>query len=155
MRRRRMDFWLGLGTLGLIATAAIVAYQPPARAESEAAGPPAFSLKPAEYSGRLRIDWDAESKSIQSAQGATLTVNDGGAVESYPVDAKVLQDGGFDYLRKTRDVLLSLTLVRDGKPAEQAYIRTIAPVEAATLTAKAAPAPVRRDNRQSRSRRRR
>lgn len=90
---------------------------------------PNLDLRVADQNGRMRIDWDASNAAIQTAQGATLEVEDGGVFNRYPVEANILRSGGLDYVRRSDDVLLTLTLYHDGRPGLQSSVRRIAPVE--------------------------
>jgi hypothetical protein len=44
------------------------------------------------------------------------------------VEPEILRKGGLDYVRRSDDVLLTLTLYHDGRPDLQASVRRIAPV---------------------------
>lgn len=151
MHQRHPDFWLGLGTLLLIAASAIVVLWQPF---SKSRGPQddfGFTLRPADHDGRMRIDWNPQSQAVKTAKGGTLAVNDGGSMESYPVEAKVLRDGGLDYVRKSGDVVLTLTLNGNNqRQRQQAFARRISPVQLAQA-APSEPAPRRE---QTRARRR-
>lgn len=135
-RRRRPDFYFLLSAAVLSAlTVAIVLARPfagrPAKPRTN------LDLKVADQNGRMRIDWDAASPAIQNAQGATLEVEDGGVFNRYPVEPKILRSGGLDYVRRSEDVFLTLTLYQDGRPGLQSSVRRISPVEgevAATAT---------------------
>jgi hypothetical protein len=149
MRRRRTEFWLGLWTLLFIVATAVIAFLHPFRKSENPPG--TIALQVGDQNGRMRIDWDASNELVRNAQGATLEVEDGGVVNRYPVERKTLRSGGFDYLRKTQDVFLTLTLFQDGKPGAVATVRSIAPVQ---VQSAAAPAPDSR-RAQTRGRRRR
>jgi hypothetical protein len=97
----------------------------------------------------MRVDWDPSNPAIQAAQGATLEVEDGGAFNRYPVEANVLRSGGLDYVRKTDDVLLTLTLYHDGRPGLQTSVRRISQVGPQVASSPEPP-----DRRHVRSRRR-
>jgi hypothetical protein len=88
-----------------------------------------LDLKVADQNGRMRIDWDPSNPAIQAAQGATLEVEDGGVFNRYPVEAHILRSGGLDYVRRTQDVFLTLTLYQDGRPGLQSTVRRISPVQ--------------------------
>jgi hypothetical protein len=126
-RRRRPEFYLLLGTVFLATlTAAILLARP--LIDRQEKPKPRLDLSVADREGRLRVDWDASNPVIQSAQGGTLEVEDGGIFNRYPVEAKVLRSGGLDYVRRSDDVLLTLTLYQDGRPGLQTSIRRIPPI---------------------------
>jgi hypothetical protein len=112
-----------------------------------------IALRVSDSDGRLRIDWDAEHEMIRQAQGATLEVDDGGVLNRYPVEPKTLRAGGFDYIRKTPEVLLTLTLFRNGKPGAVATVRSVGAVQPQVQTLRETPPAPSRE--QTRGRRRR
>jgi hypothetical protein len=140
MRRRRTDFYLGIGTLLCIGGIASLVYFQPFAAKADAR--PVLVLKGTNVNGRIRVDWDGTLASVQRAQGGTLDVQDGGVRNRYPVEPKVLRSGTLDYIRKTDDVLLRLILYHNGQPAEEASIRSV--------PALTAPAPEQQTSRRSR-----
>jgi hypothetical protein len=89
---------------------------------------PNLELRVADQNNRLRIDWDPNNPAVSAAQGGTLEVEDGGTFNRYPVEPEILRKGGLDYVRRSDDVLLTLTLYHDGRPDLQASVRRIAPV---------------------------
>jgi hypothetical protein len=89
---------------------------------------PNLELRVADQDNRLRVDWDAANPAVLTAQGGTLEVEDGGTFNRYPVDPDILRKGGLDYVRRSDDVLLTLTLYHDGRPDLQASVRRIAPL---------------------------
>ena len=105
------------------AAAAVVAANPSHRNQPDAG---AFVLKAAAESGRIRLDWDGSHSKVKAAEAGTLEVQDGGRFERYPLDRKVLLGGGLDYLRKSPDVFLTITLYRSGRPDGQTTVRTLA-----------------------------
>ena len=127
-RRRWPEFYLLLATLLLATLTAAILLRRPLAARQEQQRPH-LDLRVSDQSGRMRVDWDTSNPVIQSAQGATLEVEDGGVFNRYPVEAKVLRSGGLDYVRRSEDVLLTLTLYEDGRPGLQSSIRRIPPVE--------------------------
>lgn len=149
-RSRRPEFVLIVLTITLAGLAAAVLYAKPLLSRFEKHPPPPVELRVADQSGRMRVDWDPSNPLIQSAEGATLEVNDGGVFNRYPVDAAVLRSGGLDYLRRNDDVLLTITLYQDGQPGFKQTVRRIGAVPP-TVVAEQKPEPVRR---QTRSRRR-
>jgi len=152
MHRRPTDFWLGLWTLLFIGATAAISYMHPFPEKAQQT-PPDIALRITDQDGRLRLDWDRDNKLIQRAQGGTLEVEDGGARDRYSVEARTLQAGGLDYVRKTPDVLLKLTLFDSDKPTAVATVRSIGPVVERVVTA-SAPAPAPRRRGQTRARRR-
>lgn len=108
-----------------------------------------LDLKIADQNGRMRIDWDPSNPAIQAAQGATLEVEDGGVFNRYPVEANILRNGGLDYVRRTEDVFLTLTLYQDGRPGLQSSVRRISPIQVEVAGSKDKP-----DANDSRTRRR-
>lgn len=158
MRARKIEYWLGLWTLIFFGATAALFLRNPDIGALKRASEEGLVLKASDQNGRLRVDWDASAPSVRSAQGATLEVEDGGIINRYPVEPKVLRSGGFDYLRKSDDVLLKLTLFQGGKPGPQAVIRNISSVKpaASEMQAQVSSKPARRPagvQRRARSRR--
>jgi hypothetical protein len=150
---RGTEFYLGLGALLFAAAALALAIVEPFAEKDDAETRPTFVLKAAATDGRIRVDWDPRNPSVRSAERATLEVQDGGALERYPVDKNTLSNGGLDYLQKSRDVLLTLWLHHDGQPDLAATVRTIGAIEPPPPPpAPSAPTPTRRPA--SRARRR-
>ena len=146
--QRRPEFYLLLATIVLSSVTAFLVFAKPLSARH--AKPKAIlELKVVDQNGRMRVDWNAADPLIQSAQGATLEVEDGGAFNRYPVEPTILRSGGLDYVRRSDDVLLTLTLYHDGRPGVQTSVRRIAPVEQQVATTPPPP-----PTRQSRARRR-
>jgi hypothetical protein len=113
--------------LFLAALTAAILFAKPLTARQEKSKPN-LDLKVADKDGRIRVDWDPSNPAVQAAQGATLEVEDGGSFNRYPVEANVLRSGGLDYVRKSDDVLLTITLYHDGRPGLQSSIRRISRV---------------------------
>jgi hypothetical protein len=124
---RRGELYLLLCTIVLTALAAAVFLTEPLSSK-QAKPRPSLELRVADQNGRMRVDWDANRSDIQTAQGATLEVEDGGVLNRYPVEPNVLRSGGLDYVRRSDDVLLTLTLYHDGHPGVQSSVRRIAPL---------------------------
>jgi hypothetical protein len=124
---RRAEVYLLLATIVLTALAAAVFLAGPISSR-QAKPRPSLELRVADQNGRMRVDWDANQAVIQSAQGATLEVEDGGVLNRYPVEPNVLRSGGLDYVRRSEDVFLTLTLYHDGNPGVQSSVRRISPV---------------------------
>lgn len=154
--RRALDFHLGLWTLILVAAASILFFLKPFERVAPAPSdePQLLTLKAADQAGRLRVDWDPRSQVVQSAEAATLEVQDGGTFHRYPVSEQVLRHGGLDYVRKTGDVLLTLTLYSNGQPGQQATVRRIERLQPPATAEVSKPEPTRSRS-QSRARRRR
>lgn len=148
-KRRPLESYLLLGAIFLVALAVIVVFAKPLTARQNKAKP-TLDLRVADKDGRMRVDWDPSNPAIQAAQGATLEVEDGKSFNRYPVEASVLRSGGLDYIRKTDDVLLTITLYHDGRPGEQTSVRRISPITPPQVAS--TPAPPERS--QVRSRRR-
>lgn len=150
--KRRVDFYLGLWSLVFLTAAAMLWIAEPFAPKAGAPAVP-FLLRAQEAGDRLRVDWDASNPDVQRADAALLEVHDGAAFHRYPVDRKILLSGGLDYLRKSADVLLLLTLYQGGQEWRQASVRTVGPVVAAEAPPEARPSPAPR-SRANRSRRR-
>lgn len=152
MSRRSTEFWLGLWTLLFLGGAAALAYLHPFPGGTQKTE--GIALRVSDQGGRMRVDWDANNELIRQAQGATLEVDDGGVMNRYPVEPKTLRAGGFDYIRKTPEVLLTLTLFRDGKPGALATVRSVGGIQPQTEPgAQPSASPAREQ--QTRGRRRR
>jgi len=137
---RRGELYLLLATIVLTAVAAVVFLTEPLSSK-QAKPRPSLELRVADQNGRMRVDWDANRSDIQTAQGATLEVEDGGVLNRYPVEPNVLRSGGLDYVRRSDDVLLTLTLYHDGHPGVQSSVRRIAPIALQLANREAPPAP--------------
>jgi len=132
-RRHRAEFHLLLWTAILaILTTAILLVRPLSNQEINPRS--SLELRVADQGGRMRVDWDANSPVIQTAQGATLEVRDGGVFNRYPVESNILRSGGLDYVRRSDDVLLILTLYHDGRPGVQSSVLRIAPLDTQLAT---------------------
>ena len=144
-RRRPLEYYLLLGTLFLVALTAAILLAKPLTARQDKPKPN-LDLRVADKDGRIRVDWDPSNPFVQAAQGATLEVEDGGSFNRYPVEANILRSGGLDYVRKSDDVLLTITLYHDGRPGLQSSIRRIsrvAPQVAVTSPTESRPRHVR------------
>src|SRR5690349_7080463 len=95
-QRRPLKSYLLWGTLCLVALAVVIVFAKPLTTRQNKAKP-AVDLRVADKDGRMRVDWDPSNPAIQSAQGATLEVEDGKSFNRYPVEANVLRSGGLDY----------------------------------------------------------
>jgi hypothetical protein len=137
---RRGELYLLLCTIVLAALAAAVFLTEPLSSK-QAKPRPSLELRVADQNGRMRVDWDANRSDIQTAQGATLEVEDGGVLNRYPVEPNVLRSGGLDYVRRSDDVLLTLTLYHDGHPGVQSSVRRIAPLALQLAKQEPPPAP--------------
>ena len=113
---------------------------------------PGLELRVADQGGRIRVDWNTNNPLVQSAQGATLEVEDGGSFNRYPVEPNILKSGGLDYVRRSEDVLLTLTLYHDGRPGVQTSVRRIAPFSAPVVATTPPPITVQRGGNRSRRR---
>jgi hypothetical protein len=126
--RRSTEFYLALWTILFVTAATVVVITQPFSARVEDASLP-LTLKVADRNERIRVDWDPRHPAVQSADAATLEVHDGSAFHRYPIEAKVLRSGGLDYLRKSPDVLLTITLYQHGQSGLQTTARTVAGME--------------------------
>jgi hypothetical protein len=84
-----------------------------------------FSISASDTAGRMRVTWNRNAPAVEQADSGRLDVVDGNQIASYSVDRAVLQAGTLDYLRHAPDLLVTLTLLRDGKPVHVAMIRSI------------------------------
>jgi hypothetical protein len=82
-----------------------------------------FALTASESDGRLRIDWDQSARAVLDADSAALDAVDGGVPQHYEVDRKILSQGGLEYRPRTEDVLLRLSLLRNGKVLSESAVR--------------------------------
>ena len=126
--KRHFELYIGLATLALLTAAAGLAYFQPFSPHGVRVRNPALDLRASEVPGRVRVDWNPQDEGVRTAQNGTLEVVDGGLRNRYPVEQQVLRSGSFDYIRKSEDVFLTLTLFRNGQPDRQGVIRTIGPV---------------------------
>lgn len=150
---------LGLGALALFAASCGIVAGAAAWDRWRSPPPSVLPLQARDLEGRLRVSWDTTPDYIQKATGATLEVLDGGRVQRYPVDPRVVQSGTLDYIRQTEDVVLTLTLHSRGRSGPQGVVRTVsgpppAKVEAGAEPAVQRPRPTSGRNRRAPSRRR-
>ena len=113
---------------------------------------PFLDLKASDLNGQMRVQWDPKAEEVRLSQHATLEVIEGDQTTRYQVEDRVLLSGIFDYSRKSDDVLLRLSLFRDGQQ-RQGVVRSVGvpPMdEPAVVPKKTAP---RRPARASRRRR--
>jgi hypothetical protein len=120
---RISEFHLGIATLLFASCAAALVIAEPFRLRDRP--PRAFVVHAAEVNGRVRVDWNPSDVHDFHADAALLRVKDGGNTQEYSINRKTLEAGGLDYLRKSDDVLLSLTLLGEGKPRTEVMVRTI------------------------------
>lgn len=83
----------------------------------------AFSAS--DTNGRMRVTWNRNSTLVDTADSARLDVVDGANSATYPVEVGVLRSGTLEYLRHSDDVLLTLTMLREGRPVHREMIRSI------------------------------
>jgi hypothetical protein len=120
-------FWLLIWTvLFAIGTGVFLVWRPQWNTESAARG---FGLRATEREGHIRLDWNPNAAAILRADTARLEAVDGGRPAAYPVENRILRSGGLDYIPQTKDVLLTLTLLRNGIIHEQAAVRSVGPIE--------------------------
>ncbi len=128
--------WLTAGLAGGLAVG-IFAYTH--RPGVPVASVQSFQVDASEVDGRIRLTWNPDLSQIRAATGGTLDVRDGDKFHTFPIEGKVLQQGHFDYIRTTDDVLLSVRLLDNGKLGLQSLIRVVAPVVAVAPRSPAAP----------------
>ena len=93
----------------------------PAPAASPAASAASYlALSADEQNGELQIRWDRNSPAVRSGLSAVLTITDGDAARSVPLDREHLLSGSLTYIRKTERVDLSMTLQQPGGPLREA-----------------------------------
>jgi hypothetical protein len=120
---RISEFHLGIATLLFAACATALVIAEPFRYRDRP--PKTFVVHAAEVNGRVRVDWNPADVRDFKADAGVLRVQDGEMTHEYPIDRRTLETGGLDYLRKSDDVLLSLTLMGEGKPRTQVMVRTV------------------------------
>jgi hypothetical protein len=91
---------------------------------SPAAAP---SLHLVDADGQLRIEWDKDHPTVQSADGATVFIHDAGPNTPIELDQKATRSGSLTYLRLSEDVRVRLVLQRDGQPVSQELARYVGP----------------------------
>jgi hypothetical protein len=126
---------LGLAALALVAASGAIVGGAVVYDRWRTPPPSVLPLQARDLDGRLRVNWDPAPEYVRKASGATLEVLDGGRVQRYPVDPRVVQSGTLDYIRQTEDVVLTLTLHADGRPGPQGVIRTVSGPESAPAAA--------------------
>src|SRR4030095_14817317 len=128
------DAWLWLGSVLLLAAAAFIAWFQPL-APKKLTSSKVIELRATDIEGKVRVDWDPRLDAIRDAQGGTLEAMDGGLLNRYPMEKRVLRSGSFDYIRQSDDVLLTMTLYKEGKPVAATRIRSVGPVPPAVAPA--------------------
>lgn len=128
----RLERNLFLSTLLLLGLTAAMIFGDPLR-RLRPTSPHALILSATDLNSRMRVSWDPGVKAVQEAEGATLEVIDGAVTNRYPIEPRVLRSGTFDYLRQSEDVLLTVTLYRDGRPGLQGVIRSVGKPATAAL----------------------
>ena len=126
---RGAEFYLALAAVAAASAAVALAVVEPLAPKAQTTARVPFSIRGTNADGRIRVDWDPRSTPVRMAERATLEAEDAGRIERYPVDKSTLNQGGLDYVRKSEDVLLTLTLHHEGQPDLAASIRTIGPIE--------------------------
>lgn len=121
--RHATEFYLGLGTLLFTTAAAVLVIAEPFSAGRKSG--PVFEISATDYEDRIRVDWDPAT--VKGADSATLRVRDGDSSQEYPVNKRALQIGGLDYLRRSEDVFLTLTVHDSNGPEMEAFVRRTAP----------------------------
>jgi hypothetical protein len=151
---RGVEFYLGAATLSALVAATALAYYQPFVPEADLHNNP-FILKAKVENNRLQVDWDAEHPALDGAEGGTLRVLEGADRKEYPVERKVLQSGGLDYLQSGPEALLSLTIHHQKRRDVTAYVRLVsAPPPPQPVVAEAKPRPTPTQTRTRRGRRR-
>jgi proteasome lid subunit RPN8/RPN11 len=72
--------------------------------------PEPIALSVAERDGQLQIQWNHSSRSITGAARGTLEITDGQDSRSLPLTPLDLSRGSFNYLRKSADVAIRMTV---------------------------------------------
>ncbi len=91
-----------------------------------------FEVRASETSGSVLLEWSPESRLVRSATGGLLEFLDGATAHREQVNPRVLRQGGLEYRRRSQDVLLRLSLLKDNGVIGHASVRlTGAPVPAA------------------------
>jgi proteasome lid subunit RPN8/RPN11 len=72
--------------------------------------PEPICLSVAERDGQLQIEWNHASRSITGATRGTLEITDGQDSRSLPLTPLDLSRGSFNYLRKSADVAIRMTV---------------------------------------------
>lgn len=72
--------------------------------------PEPIALSVAERDGQLQIEWSHSSRSITGAARGTLDITDGQDSRSIPLTQLELSRGSFNYLRKSGDVEIRMTV---------------------------------------------
>jgi hypothetical protein len=97
------------GLLAVVLAVAIVAILD-LRFSAPRPAPEPISLSVAERDGQLQIQWNHSSRSITGAARGTLEITDGQDSRSLPLTRLDLSRGSFNYLRKSADVEIRMTV---------------------------------------------
>jgi len=103
---RRKWPWGLIAVVLVVVVAAIVGL----RLVAPRLAPEPIALSVAERDGQLQIQWNHASRSITGAARGTLEINDGQDSRSLPLTPLDLSRGSFNYLRKSADVAIRLTV---------------------------------------------
>jgi hypothetical protein len=111
------------GTVLLAAAIAVLIWSEPlAPSRLGRAGQP-FAVRASENAGSVILEWSRDAQVIRTATGGLLAFEDGGVSHLDKVDAKVLRQGGLEYRRRSQDVLLRLSLLKDQDVIGHASVR--------------------------------
>ena len=103
---RRKWPWGVIGVILAVAVVAIVGM----RLFAPRLSPEPISLSVAERDGQLQIQWNHSSRSITGAARGTLEITDGQDSRALPLTRLDLSRGSFNYLRKSADVEIRMTV---------------------------------------------
>jgi|SRR5579863_1068321 len=103
---RRKWPWGLIAVVLVVAVAAIMGL----RLFAPRLAPEPIALSVAERDGQLQIQWNHSSRSITGAARGTLEITDGQDSRSLPLTPLDLSRGSFNYLRKSADVEIRMTV---------------------------------------------
>ena len=73
------------------------------------------------------LQWDPRHPDVKRADSATIVVEESGNVVQQRLTSDALRAGSFTYSRKSNDVVLTLTLLRNEQPTASSLVRSVGP----------------------------
>lgn len=116
--------WILTGALAVTTLALVLAHP---YVESLLAPPIPLALKVSDVSGSLSVRWDVAHPAVVRTQEALVEVHDRGHIIRARLDRTAVRHGSFTYPRRSSDVLVMITMLRDSQPVATAMVRSIGP----------------------------
>ena len=84
------------------------------RLEQPALVPAPLGLHAEQRNGDLYLTWRRDSEAVQNATGGLLTIRDGGAIVTMPLDGAQVRDGSILYVPSAQQIQMELTVDSPG-----------------------------------------